>query len=487
MLAAGTRQRKAEPQHCSNQHCAGFSFVIGGIRMIQRTIEQLATMMKVENDISKYKKQSIKGVAFDTRMIKEGNLFVPLKGEKADGHQYVEKAISQGAGAVLWQKDMPYPPEGIPVLLVEDTLVALQELAHAYRKQIPVKVIGITGSNGKTTTKDIAAAVFSQKYRVHKTEGNFNNHIGLPYTLLHMAENTEIAILEMGMSSKGEISLLSKIAEPDVAIITNIGEAHLQDLGSREAISEAKLEIVDGLAENGLLIIPGEESLLQDKTASVQGIRIATFGETLINDIYPEQIQLDEQGSEFTLAGDLYYLPISGKHNVMNTLAVISAAKEFSVPSALIRAGLKIAKLSNMRMEWHEGIKGTKLLNDAYNASPTSMRAVLSMFATMGDHHDRMVVLGDMLELGEHEKDYHLQIGRELNPQSIKYVFTYGELGKYIAEGAREQFPKDRVFDFTEKDELIQTLTEKINGKEYILFKASRGAKLEEMIEAIEK
>lgn len=458
--------------------------------MIQRTIEQLATMMKVENDISKYKKQSIKGVAFDTRMIKEGNLFVPLKGEKADGHQYVEKAISQGAGAVLWQKDMPYPPEGIPVLLVEDTLVALQELAHAYRKQIPVKVIGITGSNGKTTTKDIAAAVFSQKYRVHKTEGNFNNHIGLPYTLLHMAEDTEIAILEMGMSSKGEISLLSKIAEPDVAIITNIGEAHLQDLGSREAISEAKFEIVDGLAENGLLIIPGEETLLQDKVVNFNQYRIQTFGEITTNDAFPERIQSDEKGSVFTVPSfseEPVSLPIAGRHNVFNTLAVFLAAREFSISLSLIKIGLKAVKLSNMRMEWHEGIKGTRILNDAFNASPTSMRAVLSMFATMGDHHDRMVVLGDMLELGEHEKDYHLQIGRELNPQSIKYVFTYGELGKYIAEGAREQFPKDRVFDFTEKDELIQTLTEKINGKEYILFKASRGAKLEEMIEAIEK
>ncbi|KRG16205.1 UDP-N-acetylmuramoyl-tripeptide--D-alanyl-D-alanine ligase [Lederbergia galactosidilytica] len=455
--------------------------------MIHRTVEQLATMLKIENDVTKYKEHTIQGIAFDTRMIKAGNLFIPLKGEKADGHQYVDNAIAKGAGAVLWQKDMPYPPEDIPVLVVEDTLVALQELAHAYRKQLPVKVLGITGSNGKTTTKDIAAAVFSQKYRVHKTDGNFNNHIGLPYTLLHMAEDTEIAILEMGMSSKGEISLLSKIAEPDVAIITNIGEAHLQDLGSREAISEAKFEIVDGLAENGLLIIPGEEPLLQEKVSIVQGIRTQTFGETSINDVYPEKIHLDEKGNEFTLKGKEFFLPISGKHNVMNALAVISAAKEFTISDDAIKAGLKKVKISNMRMEWHKGIKGTKILNDAYNASPTSMRAVLSMFVTIGDQHNRIVVLGDMLELGEQEKDYHLEIGMELSPETIKYVFTYGKLGKYIAEGAREHFPKDRVFDFMEKNELIKTLTEKIEGNEYILFKASRGAKLEEMIETIEK
>ncbi len=161
--------------------------------MIHRTVEQLATMLKIENDVTKYKEHTIQGIAFDTRMIKAGNLFIPLKGEKADGHQYVDNAIAKGAGAVLCGKricPIPLrtflPPEDIPVLVVEDTLVALQELAHAYRKQLPVKVLGITGSNGKTTTKDIAAAVFSQKYRVHKTDGNFNNHIGLPYTLLHI-------------------------------------------------------------------------------------------------------------------------------------------------------------------------------------------------------------------------------------------------------------------------------------------------------------
>ncbi|MCJ7842184.1 UDP-N-acetylmuramoyl-tripeptide--D-alanyl-D-alanine ligase [Lederbergia sp. NSJ-179] len=458
--------------------------------MIQRTIEQLASMMSVENDVTKYKDHSIKGIAFDTRMMEEGNLFVPLKGENADGHQYVENAIAKGAGAVLWQKDMPYPPEELPVLMVKDTLVALQELAHSYRKQIPVKVIGITGSNGKTTSKDIAAAVFSQEYRVHKTMGNFNNHIGLPYTLLSMEEDTEVAILEMGMSSKGEISLLSKIAEPDVAIITNIGEAHLQDLGSREAISEAKFEITDGLSQNGLLIIPGEEPLLHNKITNLQQIRIQTFGETGSNDVYPEKIRMDETGSEFTIPSfkeDVLFLPIPGKHNVLNALAVFLAAKDFTIPYSSIKAGLKSAELSNMRMEWHEGMKGTKILNDAYNASPTSMRAVLSMFADMGGDRDRIVVLGDMLELGEHEKEYHQQLGMELNPESIKYVFIYGKLGKYIAEGALKHFSRDRVFDFTEKSELIKRLTEKIKGNEYILFKGSRGVKLEEVIEALEK
>ncbi len=232
--------------------------------MISRTLGQIAAMIKVENDVSSFQDKLIQGVCIDTRKIIKGNLFIPFKGERMDGHQFVEAALEQGAAAALWQKDVPNPPKNAPILIVEDTLEALQQLAKSYRDELPAKVIGITGSNGKTTTKDITAAIFSETYKVHKTEGNFNNHIGLPLTILSMEESTEIAILEMGMSGKGEISLLTKLSRPDVAIITNIGEAHLLDLGSREAIAEVKLEIIEGLSENGLLIYPGNEPLINE-------------------------------------------------------------------------------------------------------------------------------------------------------------------------------------------------------------------------------
>lgn len=456
--------------------------------MIQRTIEQLTEMIKVENDVSAYKEHAIKGVAFDTRKIEKGNLFVPLRSDKADGHQYVQTAFENGAAAVLWQKDEPNPPQNAPVLIVEDTLLALQDLAHSYRKQVAPKVIGITGSNGKTTTKDIAASVFSEKYRVHKTEGNFNNHIGLPITILSMPEDTEVVILEMGMNHKGEISALTKIACPEVAIITNIGEAHLQDLGSREAIADAKMEIVEGLSSNGLLIYPGDEPLLVNKMNQYKDIRFRSFGELAENDIYPEHFKMDESGIEFVappLSDKALFLPISGRHNVFNVLAVLLAAQEYSIPINFIKHGLKQVKLSNMRMEWHEGLKGTKILNDAFNASPTSMRAVISMFSNMNG--EKIVVLGDMLELGKDEIKYHQQIGDELDPRKIKYVFTYGELGKYIAKAAKQHYKNDHVFAFTNKEELIATLTSKINGNEIILFKASRGVKLEEIVEALKR
>lgn len=456
--------------------------------MIQRTIQEITSMIDVLNDVSNYNDHIIKGVAFDTRRMEKGNLFVPLQGEKADGHQFVHHAIQNGAAAVLWQKDIPNPPEEVPVLMVEDTLKALQDLALNYRNQLAVKVVGITGSNGKTTTKDIAASVFGEKFRVHKTEGNFNNHIGLPITILSMKEDTEVAILEMGMSERGEISLLSKIARPDVAIITNIGEAHLQDLGSREEIAKAKLEIIDGLNQNGVLIYPGNEPLLTTLVKDISPIRHRTFGDSQKFDIYPADIHIYEGKSEFivpTLSDSRLSLPIMGKHNVFNALSVILAALEFDIPFSAIQQGLEKVELSNMRMEWIDGIKNTKILNDAYNASPTSMRAVLSMF--MEIDKEKIVVLGDMLELGKDEEAYHREIGEELDPNKIKYVFTYGPLATHIGEGAKKHFEETRVFSYLNKDELVQDLLQKIDGEEWILFKASRGMKLEEIIDHVRK
>lgn len=456
--------------------------------MIKRSIQQLTSMMKVENDVSAIKDVVINGVSIDTRKIASGNLFVPFKGEHTDGHQYAETAIENGAAAVLWQKDVPNPPANIPVLIVENTLLALQELARSYRNELSAKVIGITGSNGKTTTKDIAASIFSENFKVHKTEGNFNNHIGLPLTILAMEESTEIAILEMGMSGKGEISLLTKLARPDIAIITNIGEAHMQDLGSRAAIADAKLEIVEGLRMGGLLIYPGNEPLLVQRVSRLKQFRTCTFGETPENDLYPENMELNELGSTFNaryIAEEPLYLSIPGKYNILNALAVMLAAQEFDVPVISMEKGLKAVQLSNMRMEWKDGFKGTRILNDAYNSSPTATRAAISLVENITTERDKIIVLGDMLELGDQEIQYHEQIGAFMNPDKIKYVFTYGQLGKYIYEGAKEKFPEERVFHFTNKEDLAIAIKGKIEGNEIILVKASRGMKLEETVEAL--
>ncbi|MDQ7862821.1 UDP-N-acetylmuramoyl-tripeptide--D-alanyl-D-alanine ligase [Peribacillus frigoritolerans] len=233
--------------------------------MIKRTLKQVHEMAEGLNDISPFQSKGINGVTIDSRTVKEGCLFIPLKGEQVDGHQYVKQALAQGAVASFWQRDVPNPPDDLPIIIVENTEKALQQLARSYRQELNIKVIGITGSNGKTTTKDMTAALLATTYKVHKTNGNFNNHLGLPLTVLSMAEDTEAAVLEMGMSSRGEIEFLSKMAKPDVAIITNIGESHLLDLGSREEIANAKLEIVEGLAKDGTLIYHGDEPLLRNR------------------------------------------------------------------------------------------------------------------------------------------------------------------------------------------------------------------------------
>ncbi|ALC92570.1 UDP-N-acetylmuramoyl-tripeptide--D-alanyl-D-alanine ligase [Bacillus sp. FJAT-18017] len=457
--------------------------------MISKTIKEIADMIPVSNDTSLFNETVITGVAIDSRKAANGNLFVPFKGEKVDGHRYVESAIKQGAAAALWQKDVPNPPEGLPLLVVEDCLAALQELARAYLKQLDVKVVGITGSNGKTTTKDMVTSLLSQKYKVQKTEGNFNNHIGLPLTVLQLEENTEIAVLEMGMSARGEISLLTKLAEPDAVIITNIGEAHLLDLGSREAIAEAKLEILEGLKEGGLAVLNGDEPLLMDRVAGRKELNVQTFGRSESNEIYPITINQTQSGNDFktNLSDHPFHLPVLGIYNIVNALGAILIARHFSVSFEEIAKGLKETRLTQMRMEMTEGANGEKIINDAYNASPTSMTAAIELVANLPGYARKVLVLGDMLELGPMEEEFHSKIGETIDPEKVSFVFTYGELGAKIADGASKIFGGERVFSFTSKQHLIQELKKHTNGETLVLVKASRGMKLEEVVTSLQK
>jgi UDP-N-acetylmuramoyl-tripeptide--D-alanyl-D-alanine ligase len=456
--------------------------------MIKRTIKQISNMIKVVNDITKFEDIMISGACIDTRKVQTGNLYVPLRGRYVDGHQFVETAKSNGAGAALWQKDIPNPPTDFPILMVEDVLTALQELARAYRDELNLKVIGVTGSNGKTTTKDMVANILSQKYKVQKTEGNYNGREGLPLTVLSLNEETEIAVLEMGMSAKGEIEFLTKLARPDVAIITNIGEAHLQDLGSREAIANAKLEIVQGLSSNGLLIYMGDEPLLNERVQALTGINVKTFGKQQSNNVFPVHVRQEEAGSVFSVniaPAESLFIPVLGEYNVLNSLAAILSGIEFGLSMEEIKGGLSSIKLTAMRMEMLDGIKGTRIINDAYNASPTSMKAAINLIKDLDEKRIKIVVLGDMLELGDNEKEFHREIGRGLDPSKIKYVFTFGERGKYIAEDAKRLYSSESVFSFLDKQELIKSLKEVIQGNELILVKASRGMKLEEVVSSL--
>ncbi|MDQ0221276.1 UDP-N-acetylmuramoyl-tripeptide--D-alanyl-D-alanine ligase [Peribacillus cavernae] len=458
--------------------------------MIVRTLKQIHKMAGGLNDISEHGGIEVHGVSIDSRNISKKNLFVPLNGEQVNGHQYVEMAISQGASASLWQEDVPNPPKGVPLIVVTDTLKALQHLAEGYRNELTIKVVGITGSNGKTTTKDMTAALLETTYRVHKTSGNYNNHIGLPLTILSMTEDTEAAVLEMGMSSRGEIEFLSKLARPDVAIITNIGEAHLLDLGSREEIANAKFEIMVGLSENGTLIYHGDEPLLQSRVRDKQvSNRILSFGRSDTNDLYPLTIKQEKDSTIFTLPETMgeYIIPVLGNHNVLNALAAMLAAKELHVDEESIRKGLRSFQLTHMRMEMVEGLRGEKIINDAYNASPTSMKAAIELIEDLTGFPDKYLVLGDMLELGPQEQGFHEKIGELIDPEKINKVFTFGELGKAIAEGAGKRFSSENIFAFQDKNDLIAELRKHAKANDVILVKASRGMKLEEVVHALQK
>ncbi|MCP3807540.1 UDP-N-acetylmuramoyl-tripeptide--D-alanyl-D-alanine ligase [Paenibacillus sp. Lou8.1] len=460
---------------------------------MKRTIGQIASMCGGTLHGEADAEQMVEGVFTDSRRLQSQGLFVPLVGERFDGHNYVRQIVSEaGAAAFLWQKDHGAPPAE-NAIEVEDTLEALQHLAAAYLREIGVSVVGITGSNGKTTTKDIVNALLGTTFKVHKTEGNYNNHIGLPLTVLSMPQDTDILILEMGMSGRGEIRLLANIAQPDVAIITNIGESHLLQLGSRTEIARAKLEITSGLKPGGLLIYNGDEPLLsqvlaESETVKPEGLKLFTFGLATGNDDYPTEITSDGEGSLFITAQsgkEAFRLPLLGQHNVVNGLAALAVARHFNVDADHIRKGLSSLKLTGMRIEVVNCPNGLTVLNDAYNASPASMKAAIQTLSAYKTDGRKVAVLGDMLELGPEEKQFHEEIGIFAAKHDVEVLFTYGALGTSIAQGAQGLMPTANVHPYTDKQELIQHLQVHLHANDIVLVKASRGMRLEEIVDTL--
>ncbi|MGD9677910.1 MAG: UDP-N-acetylmuramoyl-tripeptide--D-alanyl-D-alanine ligase [Vulcanibacillus sp.] len=431
----------------------------------------------------------ISGVSTDSRKIKKGDLYIPLKGERYDGHSFVLQAIEAGAIATLWQEDIPLNDLTIPTILVPDTLEAMQNMASWYRQLVNPIVIGVTGSNGKTTTKDLITATLVNKYRVHKTKGNLNNHIGVPLTLLNMSEDTDVAVIEMGMSNLGEIEKLSLIANPDIAVVTNIGESHIEFLKTKENIVKAKLEIIKGLKEDGLVILPGEEPLVKSFLAEHNlGKNIIWVGETDKNDFYPLQIKINKtDGITFTDSlNDQYYLPLIGVHNVINALMAIKIAKQLSVKKQDIQDGLDNIELTGMRLEKIHAKNGALILNDAYNSSPTSLKASLQLLDSFKQFKQKIAILGDMLELGENAELYHEEIGKVCAEINLDYLIVTGKLGKSIVKAAKENGLKEHKIKYFEDINLIpEFILKNASSKAIILVKASRGIKLEMVVNQI--
>lgn len=432
----------------------------------------------------------VRGVSTDTRQIEPNQLYVPLAGERFDGHQFIEQAIRRGAAAALWQKDRPLPAEReIPFILVTDPLAALQRLAEAYREESAVPVVAVTGSNGKTTTKDLIAAVLSAKYRVHKTMGNLNNHIGVPLTLLSMPEWAGVAVVEMGMNHAGEIALLSRIAKPDVAVITNIGESHLEFLGSREGIAKAKLEIKEGLRPDGPIIYDGDEPLLNQLLVDDhhRHVRIGWKEEC---DDAPEEIQMrGVEGFTFRSAKrhTLFRLPLLGRHNIKNALLAVAVGRHFGLSEEEIAEGMARVRLTGMRLELEKAKNGMTIINDAYNASPTSMRAALDLLSELEPHLEKWALLGDIREIGKEEETYHRELGAYAVQRGISRIYTVGKRGHWIAEGARAvSLAQERIIHhFASLDEASEALEQEGKPSVLLLVKASRAVQLDRVVKKL--
>ncbi|WP_391117898.1 UDP-N-acetylmuramoyl-tripeptide--D-alanyl-D-alanine ligase [Psychrobacillus sp. L3] len=456
---------------------------------MKKRLTEIAEWLKI--DATSTLNPLITGVSINTRTLKPGDIFIPFRGENVNGHHFVQNAFDKGAAASLWLMDEPNPPKDVPLLFVENGEKALQLMATSYRAELQTIFIGITGSNGKTSTKDLVAGMLSPYFNVKKTEGNFNNELGMPLTILSLEEDTEFAVLEMGMSSFGEIEFLSNLAKPTYTVITNIGEAHMQDLGSREGIAKAKFEIISGLKEDGWLFYDGDEPLLRPFVESVPSIKTKSFGLGEQNDLLITNVAFTEQGSSFRVEGSLkeeMSIPILGEHQVKNTLAALLIGNEVGLTVEQMREALKHIVLTDMRMQVVEAVNGAIFINDAYNAAPTSMRAAISFVEKSSIKPDKWLVLGDMLELGENEKQYHEEISSSISNAVFAGVCLFGPRMKWLYNKLVEHFNEEHII-WVENDceKLISFLEKRVDKKSIVLVKGSRGMKLERVIEPFRK
>lgn len=425
--------------------------------------------MKVLTEIlkRKYKLNSIEeiiDVVMDSRKVQKNSLFFAIN----NGNSYIDDVLNKGVALIIADN---YKGNSSKVICVEDSVRAMQELAYEYRKALGLKVIGITGSNGKTTTKDMIYSILSQKYRCKKTEGNYNNHIGLPFTILQLSDEDEVSVLEMGMSSFGEIDRLCEIAQPDYGVITNIGDSHLEFLKTRENVFKAKGEMIKYISKENLIIF-GDDYYLKN----VDGI---TVGYETENKYQIKEFKDSDNGIEFFIEDDKYSISLNGKHNCINGAMGIVLGKKLGLTVEEIQRGLKDLVLTPMRFQ--KIVKGEIIyINDAYNASPISMRYSLETFDKLYNDIKKVIVLGDMLELGEKEIEYHYEVLEKALTVKADKIYIYGERMKKAFERLLE---KNRIEHFSDKELLKRRIAEEFPQKKAILLKGSRGMKMEEIIE----
>mgnify|MGYP001678412510 FL=1 len=412
------------------------------------------------------KKVQIKNVVMDSRKVTEGSLFFAIN----NGNSYVKDILDKGVSLVIADNT---DEKDERIVKVSNTIATMQDLATKYRKKLDIQVIGITGSNGKTTTKDIVYSLLSAKAKTLKTEGNYNNHIGLPYTLLNVTDEEKFVVLEMGMSSLGEIRRLGEISSPDYAIITNIGDSHIEFLKTRDNVFKAKTELLEFVNKENTFVC-GDDGYL----AKLDVNRIG-FNDNNTHKI--ESYEFSDKGSKFVLDGKEYKISLLGKHNISNTAIAIELAKKIGLTDEEIQSGLKEIKISNMRFQEIK-IGEDIYINDAYNASPTSMKAAIDTLNEIYNDKYKIAILGDMLELGENEVDYHIDVLNYLLDKKIKLIYLYGERMKKAYDiFMKSKSEEYRFWYYPTKEGIVESL-KNIRMEKVILLKASRGTALEDII-----
>ena len=447
---------------------------------------EIAEVLSAKNDVTQFENVVLRNAEFDSRLIEPDDLFVPLKGAR-DGHDFIATAFAHGAAATL--SDHPVA-EG-PYLLVDDVLTAFQCLAQYYLEKRQVDVLAVTGSNGKTTTKDMLAQLLATTYKTYKTQGNYNNEIGLPYTVLHMPEDTEKLVLEMGQDHLGDIHLLSELAKPKTGIVTLVGEAHLEFFGSRAEIAQGKMQIADGLRKDGLLIVPVDKIVNEFLPADCKLVRFGPDADIFLTRLEERK---DSLSFDCNFLEQRIDLPVTGKYNATNAMIAAYAALQEGVSEAAIAQAFSELELTRNRTEWKKAGNGADILSDVYNANPTAMRLILETFSTIPANPGgrKLAVLADMKELGADSKSMHGSMITSLNPEIVTDLFLYGQDMEALYDYAKEIYPPGKVQYFIKNDEkdqfeqLKQAVREKLTPADQILLKGSNSMNLAKLVEDLE-
>ncbi|WFD09155.1 UDP-N-acetylmuramoyl-tripeptide--D-alanyl-D-alanine ligase [Tepidibacter hydrothermalis] len=432
------------------------------------------------------KEALIKSISINSKSVDEEGLFIPLIGEKFDAHDFVNDAYKNGCKTFLKDKnhDFNFNSEDINIIEVEDTTKALGDIARLYKEKFLINYVAVTGSTGKTTTKDMIYSVLSSEYNTLKTEGNFNNHIGLPLTIFKLKDEHQCAILEMGMSSFGEIEYLSNIVNHKIAVISNIGLSHIENLGSQEGILKAKLEITKNFTKDNTLIINADDEHLKTLKNKELNYKLKTFGFEKDNDLYCVEYKMNETGIDFECIvhnqKEEFFIPARGKHNIYNAMAAILTGIELGLNINQIKKGLLNFRNGKMRLDILK-TDTFEIINDAYNASPDSMKAALDILGEYKQNR-KISILGDMLEMGEYAESGHELVG-EYAVGNSDLIITVGKDSKHIGNGAMKKgFDQKNTIHFNSNEQVIDYLKNILEKDDVVLIKGSRGMRMEEIV-----